>query len=39
MLYDGAIKRPGVWFAEQVVVEPERLFVELSEAGLDVSVA
>jgi len=36
MLYDGAIKRPGVWFAEQVV-EPERFFAGLREAGLDVT--
>jgi saccharopine dehydrogenase (NAD+, L-lysine-forming) len=36
MLCDGAITRPGVWLAEQVV-EPERFFAGLREAGLDVT--
>jgi saccharopine dehydrogenase (NAD+, L-lysine forming) len=36
MLCDGAIEKPGVSFAEELV-NPERFFAELHEAGLDVS--
>jgi len=36
MLCDGAITKPGVWFAEQVV-KPERFFSGLCEAGLEVT--
>jgi hypothetical protein len=35
MLCDRQIESPGVWFAEQVV-DPERFFAGLREAGLDV---
>jgi saccharopine dehydrogenase (NAD+, L-lysine-forming) len=38
MLCDRAIERPGVWFAEQVV-DSERFFAGLREAGLDVTAA
>jgi len=36
MLCDRAIESPGVWFAEQVV-DSERFFAGLREAGLDVT--
>jgi saccharopine dehydrogenase-like NADP-dependent oxidoreductase len=35
MLCDGTIRRPGVWFTEQLV-EPERFLAGLRELGLDV---